>query len=304
MDNYFNINNKLLYVYTGNSDGSPVLYIHGAPGIGVVDYTTFQGANYEKNFFLVAPEQRGVWRSQDLASDEDYDTEQIIEDYEKIRKKLNVNKWICVCHCLGARIAVKYYQKYPNSISMMIFENPVLDSISPFEEIIKIQLSVLKKIDLKAYEEYVVKLKDIHSPYELEEFCYTLERKTDISVNNLTMSGTTLKKLSSVKENFDIDLFMRSRHTEVKMSHCNNLYEKIYESLKQIYVPVLVIRGSKDILVPNTVIEKLKSNINNIEICSVPECKHWIHLENENEYFNIVNNYIHSNLLKENRYEE
>lgn len=297
MDNYFNINNKLLYVYTGNSTRPiPLLYIHGAPGIGVVDYTTFQGANYEKEFFLVAPEQRGVWRSQALDLNENYDIDQIIEDYEKIRKKLDINRWICVCHCLGARTAIKYYQKYPNSINIMIFENPVLDNISPFEEIIKIQMNVLKKIDPTAHAECIIQLKNIHDPYKLEEFCHILERKTNIGTHNLTMSSITLKKLASIKESFDMDLFMRSRYTEIKMSHCNDLYKKIYDCLQQIHIPVLVIRGLKDVIIPDRVIETLKKNINDIEIYSIPECKHWVHLEQGNEYFNIVNNYIHSNI--------
>ena len=35
-----------------------------------------------------------------------------------------------------------------------------------------------------------------------------------------------------IKNNFDIDLFMRSRKTEIKMSHCQSLYERIYDIIE------------------------------------------------------------------------
>ena len=90
MSGYYTINGKKIYVYMGNSNKMPILYIHGAPGIGVLDMEKYQSDNFYPKYFLIAPEQRGVWRSEDLKEDEPYNLDLIIEDYEQLRKQLKI----------------------------------------------------------------------------------------------------------------------------------------------------------------------------------------------------------------------
>ena len=59
------VNGHKLYIETfGKTDSEPILYFHGKPGIGVIDLTEFQKEMLEKQFFIIAPEQYGVWRSE------------------------------------------------------------------------------------------------------------------------------------------------------------------------------------------------------------------------------------------------
>lgn len=297
MYGYYNVNNRKMYVYTGNNGGIPVLYIHGAPGIGVLDIEQYQSRYFEKDYYLVAPEQRGVWRSQELFQNEEYDLDMIIEDYEELRKQLGIKEWIVLCHCMGARTAIKYYNKYPKVISMMLFENPVLDSLSPFESIIKIQLSLIKQSNEEEYEHCSAQVANIHNPLQLEEFCRKLEKNTNIEANNLIMSTVTVKKLSGIKDKFDIDLFMRSRKTEIKMSHSQSLYERIYYMVDNISVPLLIIYGKNDIVVPQNVINEIRKRVLKCDVQVFENCKHWVHLDDEQGYFRAVNNFITENLV-------
>ena len=292
MSGYYIINGKRIYVYIGNSDKIPILYIHGAPGIGVLDMEKYQSDNFYPNYFLIAPEQRGVWRSEDLKEDEAFCIDLIIEDYEQIRRRLKIEKWIVLCHCIGARTAIEYYSKYPESIVMILCENPVLDSLSAFEQVIKIQLSLIRKNSLADFEHFSKKLKTIKNPLDLEKFCQKLEKKTHIQANNLTMSKTTIKKLSEIKNNFNIDLFMRSRKTEIKMSHCKSLYQKIYGIMERVKVPMLVMHGEKDVTVSGNVIEQIKKRVSLCYFKEFRNCKHWIHLDSEQEYFSCVDGFI------------
>ena len=298
MSGYYIINGKKLYVYMGNRQKTPVLYIHGAPGIGVLDMERYQSDNFYPKYFLIAPEQRGVWRSEDLKEDEEYNPDLIIEDYEQLRRHLKIDKWIVLCHCIGARMALQYYSKYSSSIGMILCENPVLDSLSAFESIIKIQLSFIKKDSPADFERFSSKLKTIHTPLDLEKFCQQLEKKTHIEANNLTMSKTTIKKLSKIKNNFDIDLFMRSRKTEIKMSHCKSLYERIYDIIESVKVPMLIMHGEQDVTVPKNVIDQIKIRSSGCCVKSFKNCKHWIHLDCEQEYFQSVDEFIVKNLAK------
>lgn len=297
MYRYYNVNNRKMYVYTGNNGGIPVLYIHGAPGIGVLDIEQYQSKYFEKDYYLVAPEQRGVWRSQELFQNEEYDLDMIIEDYEELRKQLEIKEWIVLCHCMGARTAIKYYNKYPKVISMMLFENPVLDSLSPFESIIKIQLSLIKQSNEEEYERCSAQVANIHNPLQLEEFCRKLEKSTNIEANNLIMSTVTVKKLSGIKDKFDIDLFMRSRKTEIKMSHSQSLYERIYYMVDNISVPLFIIYGKNDIVVPKNVISEIRKRVLKCDVQVFENCKHWVHLDDEQGYFRVVNNFITENLV-------
>ena len=297
MYGYYNVNNRKMYVYTGNNGGIPVLYIHGAPGIGVLDIEQYQSRYFEKDYYLVAPEQRGVWRSQELFQNEEYDLDMIIEDYEELRKQLGIKEWIVLCHCMGARTAIKYYNRYPKVISMMLFENPVLDSLSPFESIIKIQLSLIKQSNEEEYERCSAQVANIHNPLQLEEFCRKLEKNTNIEANNLIMSTVTVKKVSGIKDKFDIDLFMRSRKTEIKMSHSQSLYERIYYMVDNISVPLLIIYGKNDIVVPKNVINEIRKRVLKCDVQVFENCKHWVHLDDEQGYFRVVNNFITENLV-------
>lgn len=297
MSGFYNINGKKLYVYTGSGKGIPVLYIHGAPGIGVVDFVKYQGAVLGEKYDLIAPEQRGVWRSQALEEDEDFSIEAVVNDYEELRKQLGVECWGVVSHCMGARTALELYKKFPDSISFMIFENPVLDSVTPFREMIMLHLAVLKKADDPLYTQFSEEVKQVHTPLALEEFCRRLERATGLEANNLIMSHTTLKKLSETKTSFDIDLFMRSRATEIKMSHCRELYGNANDLVSSVKVPILVIRGTEDITVPKKTITAIAVRAKQCEVKEFENCRHWVHLDDEQGYFQAVDSFITNNMI-------
>ena len=72
------------------------------------------------------------------------------------------------------------------------------------------------------------------------------------------MSRQTIKKLSKVKSDFDIDLFMRSRKTEIKMSQCESLHERIYDIIKIVKVPMLVMLGQKNVTVSKNILARIK----------------------------------------------
>lgn len=296
MSGYYIINGKKIYVYMGNSSKIPVLYIHGAPGIGVLDMEKYQSENFYPNYFLIAPEQRGVWRSEDLKEDEPYSMDLIIEDYEQLRKQLKIEKWIVLCHCIGARTALEYYRRHPESVLMILCENPVFDSLSAFEQVIRIQLSFVARKSLSDFELLSKELQTIKNPLDLEKFCQKLEKKTSIQANNLTMSKETIKKLSKIKTDFDIDLFMRSRKTEIKMSHCESLYEKIYDIMESVKVPMLVMFGQNDVTVSKNALARVKNQVRECEFKEFKNCKHWIHLDSEQEYFECVDGFIKKNL--------
>ena len=76
------------------------------------------------------------------------------------------------------------------------------------------------------------------------------------------------------------------------MSHCESLYEKIYDIMEGVKVPMLVMFGQKDVTVSRNVLARIKNQVRGCEFKEFKNCKHWIHLDNEQEYFECVDEFI------------
>ena len=140
-----------------------MLFIHGGPGgIGVADFIQYQGERLLKSFKVIAPEQRGVWRFQPILDEEHISLEDIIEDFEELRKKLHINKWSLLSHSFGGYLAVLYANLYPNSIEYMIYECPSFDLALSERSMLKEAANELVELGNPILaEEYFKALKEI-----------------------------------------------------------------------------------------------------------------------------------------------
>lgn len=102
----------------GNPLGQPVLFIHGGPGGGCStdDRRFFDPEQYH----IILFDQRGCGRSVPHGSLENNDTEHLVADIEKIRTKLEIDKWQLFGGSWGSTLALVYAQTHPDSVSSMI----------------------------------------------------------------------------------------------------------------------------------------------------------------------------------------
>jgi 2-succinyl-6-hydroxy-2,4-cyclohexadiene-1-carboxylate synthase len=68
-----------------------------------------------------------------------------------------------------------------------------------------------------------------------------------------------------------------------------NLYDKI----KAIKCPVLIIHGDYDVI-PTEAIERIGKEIENVEVHIVKNCGHFVHIEKPEFYFNTIQEFIES----------
>ncbi|MGM0847024.1 MAG: alpha/beta fold hydrolase [Bacillota bacterium] len=123
-----NIRGKNLYVEVyGSTNKEAVLYLHGGPGESCYDFSFEQAEKMAENFFVVAIDQRGVCRSEEIHPEEDFSLTDIIEDCEALREHLNIRKWSLIGHSFGGFLCVMYAKKYRDSIHKIIFEGPTFD---------------------------------------------------------------------------------------------------------------------------------------------------------------------------------
>ncbi|MES2215233.1 MAG: prolyl aminopeptidase [Pseudomonadota bacterium] len=109
---------SLWYAEYGNPKGVPVILLHGGPGAGISESYI---RSLDPGFYrIIAFDQRGAKRSKPFASLEDNTTKALIDDIEKIRKHLNIDKFLVFGGSWGSTLAMLYGQAYPERCSGFI----------------------------------------------------------------------------------------------------------------------------------------------------------------------------------------
>ena len=103
---------------SGNATGIPVLFIHGGPG-GGSDAKSRRFFDPEK-FRIIVFDQRGAGKSKPHAELRENTTQHLVDDIEKIRKHLNINKWVLFGGSWGSTLSLLYAQAHPEKVLELI----------------------------------------------------------------------------------------------------------------------------------------------------------------------------------------
>ena len=103
---------------SGNKHGTPIIYIHGGPGAGCDpdNRRFFDPIKYR----IILFDQRGCGKSTPHSELKNNTTQLLIEDLEKIRKYLDIEKWLLFGGSWGSTLALLYAQAYPHKVIGMI----------------------------------------------------------------------------------------------------------------------------------------------------------------------------------------
>ena len=99
-------------------EGTPLVLINGGPG-GTHHYFHPWFTNVSKHHKIIYYDQRGTGLS-DFKKGEGYSFNQAIEDLEKLRLELGIQKWIVCGYSYGGGLAQRYALKYKESVLGMI----------------------------------------------------------------------------------------------------------------------------------------------------------------------------------------
>ena len=108
----------------GAADGIPVVFLHGGPGAGC--------SAYHRRFFdperyrIVLFDQRGAGRSTPKGETVANTTKGLIEDMERIRKRLGIEKWLLFGGSWGAALALVYAITHPQRVLGLILRGTFL----------------------------------------------------------------------------------------------------------------------------------------------------------------------------------
>ena len=98
----------------GNPRGVPVVFLHGGPGGGSSsDHRRY----YDPKFYrIIVYDQRGAGQSTPRGSLTDNTTRHLIDDLERLRAHLGVERWLLFGGSWGSALALAYAQDYPDRV--------------------------------------------------------------------------------------------------------------------------------------------------------------------------------------------
>lgn len=103
---------------SGSPDGIPVLFVHGGPGAGC--------AAFNRRFFdpdsyrIILFDQRGAGRSEPHAELGGNHTMALVEDMERIREHLGIERWMLFGGSWGSTLSLAYAEEHPERVRAMI----------------------------------------------------------------------------------------------------------------------------------------------------------------------------------------
>jgi proline iminopeptidase len=107
---------------SGNPNGRAAVYLHGGPGAGCTPQNRryFDPATYK----IVLTDQRGCGRSRPYAetvSDLEVNTTfHLIEDLERLREHLRIDRWTVLGVSWGSTLALAYAQAFPERVAAIV----------------------------------------------------------------------------------------------------------------------------------------------------------------------------------------
>jgi proline iminopeptidase len=109
---------EIYFEESGNPRGKPTVFLHGGPGGGTdpVMRTFFNPKRYR----IVMFDQRGCGKSRPHASLVDNTTWHLVEDMERLREHLRIERWQVFGGSWGSTLALAYAQTHPRRVTELI----------------------------------------------------------------------------------------------------------------------------------------------------------------------------------------
>lgn len=142
---------EIYYEERGNKNGKPILFLHGGPGAGL-----FEGCSRffdPEHYRIILFDQRGCGKSTPHACIEENTTSDLVDDIDKLRRKLGVYQWTVFGGSWGSTLALAYAEKYPQDVRSLILRGIYLGRRS--EVTFSYELGGTSEIFPEAWERYI-----------------------------------------------------------------------------------------------------------------------------------------------------
>lgn len=252
-----NQHNSISYKIFG--EGQSIFFIHG---IGSRKHSWNNIIRkLEDKYKCITYDLRGHGDSQ--TKNYNFTLDDLLEDLEILRKKLNINKFHIVGHSLGGMIGPSYARKYKNVISLSILSTAAFRTINEREKI----LNIIKKIEKDGLD---LILPNLINRWFTEKFIK----------NNKDLINKRIDQVKQTQLEIFLNVFRIYALTEMG------------PWLNEIKIPCLVVTGENDLGCNPIINKKIAASIPNATLNILKDLKHSITLESPNVVGAVIRNFL------------
>jgi proline iminopeptidase len=109
---------SLYWELSGNPDGKPVVFLHGGPGGG--SSPSHRRQFDPERYNILVFDQRGAGKSTPHAGLEANTTWHLVEDIERLREMVGVDRWMVFGGSWGSTLSLAYAQAHPQRVTELV----------------------------------------------------------------------------------------------------------------------------------------------------------------------------------------
>lgn len=266
---------------SGNPDGIPVIYLHGGPGGG-------SSENHRRYFDpekyrIILFDQRGCGRSKPSPHITNNTTADLIEDIEKIRHHLAIDKWLVVGGSWGTTLALAYAIKYPDHIHAFILRGIFLASQEEYDWLYSPEGAA--RFFPEYYREFTQLLSEPQQKNPIQGFWEQLHNHNELQRIAASKAWFLWELRLSTIEHHNIGMAqVEDAHQALCMAMLSTHYFQhscfltdnyILDNIHQIsHIPAIVIHGRYDMVCQLSQADKLVRQWQNAELQILPCAGH------------------------------
>ena len=271
-----------LYVdQRGPEDAPALLFVHGGPGAGSYDFTSFQGDRLARKLRLVGVDQRGVQQSDPLSGP--ITETDLVADFEALRETLCVERWSILGHSYGGRLALRYAVTHPDTVTKVIFENPGWDMVLATDTLLRAGLPLLPGVEFPSHAGPATKAMWQERMTLLGSLG---DRRMDIYLGP-DARGLQLPADTELADDFH----SRSGRFADEITRTAEFAESLLPLLARITQPALLIKGEYDPATSAEEIERFREDVPHGTYYFATGAGHFVHAEQPDVYTELVTDF-------------
>ncbi len=273
---------EIYYELCGNPEGKAVFVLHGGPGGGSSPYMR-RFFNPEK-FLIVLHDQRGAGKSKPFAEIRQNTTWDLVEDIERLRQHLNLQKIIIFGGSWGSTLGLAYAETYPDNVGGMVLRGIFLATQEEldhfyhggvrkfFPDVYDQMLAALPDPDTRPLPEYFLSLVQSGNPAERAEYSRVWARY-EYKIAGLEIPD---ELIDLEFQHFDpypfalLENYYMANDCFLKEGQLLQNTDKISR------IPIIIVNGRYDMICPPVTAYRLHRKLPGSKLVIVESAGHWM----------------------------
>jgi proline iminopeptidase len=283
---YLNVSDihKIYFELCGNPKGKPVFVLHGGPGGRCTPY--YRRFFNPAKFLIVLFDQRGSGKSKPLGEIRQNSTPNLIEDIEKLRIHLNLDKIILFGGSWGSTLGLVYAEKYPNNISGMVLRGVFTATEKEMDHI----YNEIPKYFPIEFDNYVSALPELNKVPTPDHLFYCINKSDENTAKQIVKAWLNYESKTNMleaPENLLEEILSSSSQSniiaalKVQQNYVINRFflenGQIMKDINKIsHIPIILINGRYDMYCPPVTAYRLHKMLPKSQLIIIERAGHWM----------------------------